>query len=187
MKRLSFLTVFLMAGASAFAAGAGSSDLEDFMSVLGLIMFLWGILEIILFFKIWGMTNDIRALKKEHFNERETVSNTSLARYVRRNIVLGNTDEVKNIFLQNFIDNVEEEYSNMQTSGYILNEKGEKEWVDYEEDNLNKSLKHHVDNLIMLFAKIGEEVPAYILKMKTFRDYYKMFVKEDFEVNIPEE
>ena len=37
-------------------------------------MITWGILEIILFFKIWGMTNDIRALKKDFFHEKKDES-----------------------------------------------------------------------------------------------------------------
>lgn len=34
-----------------------------FGGILSIIMTVWGILNIILFFKIWGMTNDIKELK----------------------------------------------------------------------------------------------------------------------------
>lgn len=39
------------------------------MEVLtGIILLVFGILQIVLFFKIWGMTNDVRDLKERYFN-----------------------------------------------------------------------------------------------------------------------
>ena len=75
-----------------------------------IIMIAWGILEIILFFKIWGMTNDVQALKKDHFCETTFETKGQMARYLRKNLVLGNMDNVKRILLQNFIDNMEHGY-----------------------------------------------------------------------------
>lgn len=37
--------------------------------LLGLVMTVFGVLQIILFFKIWGMTNDIRKIKNKCFSE----------------------------------------------------------------------------------------------------------------------
>ncbi len=37
--------------------------------LLGLVMTVFGVLQIILFFKIWGMTNDIREIKNKYFSE----------------------------------------------------------------------------------------------------------------------
>ena len=37
--------------------------MEGFLVLIYLIILVWGVLNIILFFKIWGMTNDIRELK----------------------------------------------------------------------------------------------------------------------------
>lgn len=33
------------------------------IEVVGIVLIVFGVLQIILFFKIWGMTNDIRELK----------------------------------------------------------------------------------------------------------------------------
>ncbi len=44
-------------------------EMPGWLVVTAIIMITWGILEIILFFKVWGMTNDIRELKKDFFNE----------------------------------------------------------------------------------------------------------------------
>ena len=38
--------------------------MEEFLVIIYIIMLIWGILNIILFFKIWGMTNDIREIKE---------------------------------------------------------------------------------------------------------------------------
>ena len=37
--------------------------MEEFLVVIYFICFIWGILNIILFFKVWGMTSDIREMK----------------------------------------------------------------------------------------------------------------------------
>ena len=39
-------------------------ELDDFLSFIIIVSIIWGILNLILFFKIWGMTNDVSELKK---------------------------------------------------------------------------------------------------------------------------
>lgn len=41
--------------------------IEAISGILGIIMLVFGILQIILFFKIWGMTNDVRKIKERTF------------------------------------------------------------------------------------------------------------------------
>lgn len=56
------------------------------MIILYIILFVFGILQIILFFKLWGMTNDIRAMKgqdKETYKELEYYMK-SINEYFRR-------------------------------------------------------------------------------------------------------
>ena len=38
--------------------------METIYIILGLIMLVFGILQIILFFKLWKMTNDVHAIKE---------------------------------------------------------------------------------------------------------------------------
>ena len=38
--------------------------MEIFETFIGIIAFVWGILCIILFFKVWGMCNDVNQIKK---------------------------------------------------------------------------------------------------------------------------
>ena len=191
MKRLFVFSISMAAASSSFAYyGDYSSprfELPGWLTFMGIIMIAWGILEIILFFKIWGMTNDVQALKKDHFCETTFETKGQMARYLRKNLVLGNMDNVKRILLQNFIDNVEDAYSNMSSGAYIPDEKGTPQWVDYEEQNLKESVRPYVENLQKQFEKIGEELPIYIQRMECFGDYYKMFVKEDLTVEVKKE
>ena len=190
MKRLSVITFCLMATLSSFAyydsysSYSHSSSSSPWDTIMAIIVFVGGVLEIILFFKLWGMTNNIKALKKDHFNETVFETKAGMARFLRNNLVLGNMENVKKTLLKNFIDNVEHGYSELPTGGYVKDEKGNDKWVRFEERNLDESIIPYVDNLILQYGKIGEEVPVYITRMKTFRDYYKLFVKEDLIVEV---
>jgi ribosomal protein S17E len=148
----------------------------EFITIVSLIA---GVLQIILFFKVWGMTNDIKALKKDHFNEVQLQTKAQTASYLRRNLVLGNMDNVKRILLQNFIENVEHRYGEMKRGDYEKDEDGREKWVDYQEKNLKESIAPYVKSLTIQYDKIGEKVPVYISRMETFGDYYQLFVKED--------
>lgn len=39
--------------------------MENFIIILGIVMLAFGILQIVLFFKIWGMCNNVKKLSKE--------------------------------------------------------------------------------------------------------------------------
>jgi len=153
----------------------------EFVAIVSLIA---GVLQIILFFKIWGMTNDVKALKKDHFNETVFTTKASMASSLRKNLVLGNLENVKLTLLRNFIENVESYYRGLKVGEYVKGESGKENWVDYQDQNLDEPITPFVNNLILQYGKIGEEVPVYILRMKTFRDYYKLFVKEDLIVEV---
>ncbi|MDD3040151.1 hypothetical protein [Bacteroides sp.] len=51
---------------------------------IGLIIIVFGILQIILFFKIWGMTNDIREIKEKYLSStdpKKSISPTQLPEF----------------------------------------------------------------------------------------------------------
>ena len=188
MKRIYLLIACATLAVNGFAAGRyGEPELPGWLTFMGIIMIAWGILEIILFFKVWGMTNDIKALKKDRFNETLFETKGEMARYLRRNLVIGNMENVKRTLLKNFIDNVEHGYGELQTSGYVKDENGNDKWTNFKEKNLKESIRPYVDNLQKLYAKIGEELPVYIQRMETFGDYYHLFVKEELTVEIKKE
>lgn len=80
MKRLLVFSISTVAiSTEAFAAGQyGEPKLPGWLMFIGLVMIVWGILEIILFFKIWGMTNDVRKLTR-HFCTQVPVAKSQSA------------------------------------------------------------------------------------------------------------
>lgn len=188
MKRTYLLLMFSAFVLNGFAAGRyGEPELPGWLTFMGIIMIAWGILEIILFFKIWGMTNDIKALKKDHFNETVFETKGEMASYLRRTLVLGNMENVKRILLKNFIDNVEHGYGELPTAGYVKDENGNDIFTTFKEQNLKKSIRPYIENLQKQYDKIGEKMPVYIQRMETFGDYFSLFVKEDLIVEIKKE
>ena len=162
-------------------------ELPGWLTFMGIIMIAWGILEIILFFKIWGMTDDIKALKKDHFSETVFETKDVMARYLRKNLVLGNMENVKRTLLKNFIDNVENGYGELKSYGYIKDENGNEKWSSLVEHNLKVSIRPYVENLQKQYDKIGEDLPVYIKRMETFGDYFRLFVEEDLTIEIEKE
>lgn len=188
MKRI-FVFVFSVAAASNSFASYGdysspTLEMPGWLTFMGVIMIVWGVLEIILFFKIWGMTDNIKALKKDHFNEMTFETKVEMARFLRKNLILGNMEMVKKVLLQNFIDNVEQGYGEFPSMGYIKDEKGEENFASMKEQNLKESIRPYVENLQKQYDKIGEELPFYIQNMQNFGDYYRVFVKADLTIEI---
>ncbi|MBQ7461842.1 MAG: hypothetical protein IJS63_06240 [Bacteroidaceae bacterium] len=183
MKRLLIIAASLAHASSSFAYYDSPFEMPGWFKFMGIVMIVWGVLEIMLFFKIWGMTNDIEALKKDYFNENHFESRDDLIQYLRKNLVLGNIDKVKRILLRNFIENVEQGYGELASYGYVKDENGNDKWASFEEQNLKESIRPYVENLQKQFDKIGEELPVYIQRMQCFGDYFNVFVKEELTVS----
>ncbi len=179
-------TVLFAAATSSFAYygdySSSSFEMPGWITFMGIIMIVWGVLEIILFFKIWGMTNDIKALKKDHFNETDFMTKNLMARYLRKNLLMDNKENVKRILLQNFIDNVEHGYAKLPGEGYVKDKDGNDVLTNFKEKNLKESIRPYVENLQRQYDKIGEQLPVYIQSMETFGDCYNIFKEEDLIV-----
>ena len=193
MKRFLCISVSLFVAMNIMAYDYYDSYLSSkdessgWLTFFAILIFVWGVLQIILFFKVWGMTDDIKAMKKDHFCETVFESKSQMARFLRNNLVLGNMENVKRTLLKNFIDNVEHGYGQLERYGSVKDEKGAEQWVSLEEKNLQESILPYVDNLRKQYEKIGEELPVYIQRMQTFNDYFKLFVKEDLIVEVNKE
>ena len=188
MKRQVTLAIVLLPAISSFAyygdySSSPSFELPGWVTFMGYLMIAWGILEIILFFKIWGMTNDIRALKKDFFHENTDESYYLMAKNLRKNLVLGNIEHVKKTLLTNFMDEIIKSYSKLPLQGYEKDENGKDRLVSYEEKNLRTPIAPYVENLRKQFDKIGEPLPPYINNMATYGDFLNIFTKEDLMMN----
>ena len=88
------------------------------MNIVAIIMITWGILEIILFFKIWGMTNNIKNIKRNsdyglsnEYKMIRAISNPTLSKNDIENMIYNNLyDDLFNIYYS--IERSEEEFNN---------------------------------------------------------------------------
>lgn len=55
-------------------------------TLLSLVAVLFGVLQIILFFKIWGMTNDIREIKEKYLSSTDPKKSVSPAQPTEFNV-----------------------------------------------------------------------------------------------------
>ena len=145
------------------------SGLESWTLFFGILFVVWGILQIILFFKIWGMTNDIRELKEDHFATGRIDNLNQLRAYLRENIVLDKKENVRNALLNDFLDQINNKCNPYRSS-----------YIPAQDPVMNTDITPYVNLLIMQLAKVGMEAPEAVLKMKTYRDYYEYYTKEDF-------
>lgn len=67
------------------------------LELLSIIFLIFGILQIILFFKIWGMTNDVRAIK-EYLTKTEEYQKSSSNEFPNEENSLGQDSPEKGMF-----------------------------------------------------------------------------------------
>jgi hypothetical protein len=101
MKKKIIILMALMSSISAYAYDYGESSGSGWLVFVSLVLLVWGVLEIILFFKIGKMTNDVASLKQSLVDNRFTsnVSSMTLAQLkqsVKRKHFLGYTDAAEN-------------------------------------------------------------------------------------------
>jgi len=157
MKRLSVLAFALTIALSTFAYHSDYSS--SGVTIMYIVLIAWGILNIILFFKIWGMTNDVAMLKKklvDHSHGDDT------RKQLRKLIVMGRKEEVKEIMISHFVDELEQECDKVNYSNI----------PNALEDFKNKSIAPYVNKLKINLSSIGEKLPESINKLATFGDYF---------------
>ncbi len=192
MKILLVVAVMMSTVSSCFAY---SSDGYSHVGHIGVgILFLiilvpviWFILNVILFFKIWGMTNNIKDImqKINHLSSRidalyssEVFSTTNPAD-LRRNALMGNIDNVKKTLFTLFCNQVESSFNSKKTFSHYKDENGKRHLANLKEQNLKESIRPFIENLEVQFHKIDEEIPSYIKKMVTYEDYFNLFQERE--------
>lgn len=53
--------------------------MEGLTLVIGIVMLVFGILQIILFFKLWGMTNDVKSIKNHLISQLGTKTHSQIS------------------------------------------------------------------------------------------------------------
>lgn len=84
--------------------------METTMNIVSIIIIVFGILQIILFFKVWGMTDDVKRIKKNLIDGADVSFESA-----KKELLLGNTDKAFEIYNKCFIDSVVTLYKETKT------------------------------------------------------------------------
>lgn len=137
---------------AAFAYHDGSDGFLFFSVLLYLIC---GVLSVVLFFKIWGMTNDVRAMRKSFLLGQAVGTNEEdFQKLVRRYRLLGNDDKVAELLIDSFC--------------YQAQRALEKEgWWSL-------SIEGEIAELEFKLSQVGQPLPPVFKSLKTLGDFHEL-------------
>lgn len=122
-------------------------------TVLAIIFIIFGILQIILFFKIWGMTSDVREIRNRYLTESRNNNKNDSARH---SIQIGSTvRDAKNnqeMIIKSF-DPDTQKYSCYSQDGLFINSFSAKELIL--DNNKTESL---VEGTLVVELKTGNQM-----------------------------
>lgn len=140
-----------------------------FLFLPDLVILVVGILQIILFFKIWGMTNDVRALKKKF-----TLSSVSLSpSEILKEGYKGNP-ELPNILFDAVYEDIEAVWSDRTASVY---DQQTQCWVENDEAFMTKRIQAIKDHYKAIYARVNIPFPAVFDAISSAGDFEKAFGK----------
>lgn len=82
------------------------------MNIVSIIIIVFGILQIILFFKVWGMTDDVSRIKKNLIDGTDASLETA-----KKEIMLGHPDKAFEIYNKCFINDITTLHKDTCTAG----------------------------------------------------------------------
>lgn len=94
--------------------------METTLNIVSIIIIVFGALQIILFFKIWGMTNDVKQIKESLPNTPDNLSPAQME------FIIGNADKAKGLAIREFILDIYQIYRKT-LKGHIL----ESEYISF--------------------------------------------------------
>ncbi|WP_294590896.1 hypothetical protein [uncultured Bacteroides sp.] len=130
--------------------------MEGLMQFTGIVIIAFGILQIILFFKIWGMTNDVRQLKNEFMGNSDDWT-------LKKAILKGDKDLISKMLFNEMFFEIRELYNDS-----IPDTEGDKKKIF--EDKI-ASLKNRFKKR---YLKYEIDFPCNIDKIETLDDLEKI-------------
>lgn len=132
------------------------------MTIISIVLVIWGLLEIILFFKVWGMTNDVEIIKNKLVVEDESnvyaEMEASRIRLIVRNLYyLNKNDEAfealnKYLYYKYYgIRTYHRLYKNADGKYYT--------YIDDKKYMVEDYIKNLIVSIIPLYEKLGREIP----------------------------
>lgn len=137
----------------------GSSEPGGFLIFLGIVFFIFGILQIILFFKVWVMTDNVRELKKHILKEKNDYAKL---------VMKGDLEEAAKMQIQYTVDSI--------FSAFIgCEERYASNYEAWEASYTKKYFDEKVSELETKLRAIGREndMPE---ALKSFRTCYDIFM-----------
>lgn len=117
--------------------------MESLNFLLLIILLIFAVLQIVLFFKIWGMTNDIKSIK-EKINPKDRLWET------KRAILKGNKEMASSLIVDAMLDDIQASI-----------------FSHYGSMNSMKEVKEKYEPI---FEKVEVEMPEAIRKLESFSD-----------------
>ena len=117
--------------------------MEGITLFVSIVIIVFGILQIILFFKLWGMTNDVKKIRKSLPNVSSDLSPAKME------FISGNTDKAKEMLKKEFVLDVYESYMKIVKENTEVTDPSvmEKEYsIDY--DRLKRVYKGRFKDII---------------------------------------
>ena len=117
--------------------------MEGITLFVSIVIIVFGILQIILFFKLWGMTNDVKKIRKSLPNVSSDLSPAKIE------FIIGNTDKAKEMLKKEFVLDVYESYMKIVKENTEVTDPSvmEKEYsIDY--DRLKRVYKGRFKDII---------------------------------------
>ena len=175
MKRITLFVAMLFVAINSFAYygyySYGHQETSPADVFLYIILFVFGILQIILFFKVWGMTNNIKKIRKHLVGDNDELVDYNY----RRLAFTGNTKGIKEQMIYSFMNAVRKAYNNLPIDESVV-ENGH-----YKSLNTDKSISQYKEVLRRQLEDIGEPLPSMIAKMETFDDYMQSYKSVNFQ------
>jgi hypothetical protein len=133
---------------------------ETKIIIIALVMLVASALQIVLFFKVWIMTNDVRALRENY------VKYSNFAFDIRKMLLFGEKEKARDILLDRFIEKIE----NFNYDGIEHNE-----YYETVKQNIDNKFNEAKKEFEFSLKKIGEELPESIKNLRSGNDFYKLF------------
>lgn len=143
--------------------------MEDIITFTGVVMIVFGILQIILFFKIWGMTNNVSKIKgklEENLNDDAILLKAQLF------ALDGDKQQSFNLYKESFHKSIIELFNK------TISEFGDKDNLDYKERNeyykseYKKVVKYYIKRVEKLGIKLDTE------KFDSYEKYIHLYVNQ---------
>lgn len=114
------------------------------LEIVSIIVIVFGVLQIILFFKIWGMTNDVKELAGKTNGKKNIITNA------RKALLVGDKDKAAEILTEGLLSDLTD-YANGKYNGY----NGTKDILNKYKERFEKI---GIDKLPIIDIKVASDI-----------------------------